>query len=55
MTLAVVGAGPAGLGAALAAARRGYQVECYEAQASLKERGAWLIGAPAQQLSLIHI
>lgn len=48
MTLAVVGAGPAGLVAALAAARRGYQVECYEAQAFLKERGAWLIGAPAQ-------
>ena len=49
MTVAVVGAGPAGLTAALAAAGRGYQVECFEARETLSEHGAWLIGAPAQQ------
>jgi 2-polyprenyl-6-methoxyphenol hydroxylase-like FAD-dependent oxidoreductase len=48
MTVAVVGAGPAGLVAALAAARRGYRVECFEARTTLDERGAWLIGTAAQ-------
>ena len=49
MTVAVVGAGPAGLTAALAAAKRGFSVECFEAGPELKERGAWLVGKPAQE------
>ena len=43
-----VGAGPAGLTAALAAAKRGFSVECFEARTTLEERGAWLVGKPAQ-------
>lgn len=49
MTVAVVGAGPAGLAAALAAARLGLKVDCFEESDSLQAEGAWILGWPVQR------
>jgi 2-polyprenyl-6-methoxyphenol hydroxylase-like FAD-dependent oxidoreductase len=50
MNVAVVGAGPGGLMAALMAARAGFNVACYEAKAELSSRGCWILGHPAQEI-----
>jgi 2,4-dienoyl-CoA reductase-like NADH-dependent reductase (Old Yellow Enzyme family)/thioredoxin reductase len=47
--VAVVGAGPAGLQAALTASRRGHQVSLYDARAAVGGQAAWWSTVPSRQ------